>query len=141
MKIIYKNVSQVIKTLEWQKVTKSTNNCRSVEFGSCSDLQSVTKLVAKVKILTNTTAITSGAVYVGCGDQTPIDHISAFYGGSGESLDLTVNAVKSIERTISVTATQISNNQYIKLGIKGASSSENNQISQGITFEVEYYFV
>lgn len=142
MKIIYRNVTQVVEKIGWSKLTKSATNCRTVIFGTCEDLQSKTKVTARIKILTNTTSILSGEGYFGCGDSDTVDHISGFYGGSPSqfAMDFNVGAVTPIEKTIAVTAAQVSDGLDVKFGIRGASAAENNQLASGLTYEIEYFF-
>lgn len=139
MKVIYQNVSQVIKALAWQKKTKTATDCRSLVLDSCVNVQSKTKFVGKIKILTNTSGESSCNCFLGVGAN---DNIDAFhtYLINNTPLNLTVGAVTELQGDISITESYVSNDYDVKVSIIGANTSINYQLMTRVTYEVEYYF-
>ena len=138
MKITYKNVVQVLKSIAWSKVTKSSTSVRSVVVSPVSDIQSKTKYVARFKILSNPSGYETCNCFFGAGANDDVQNISKFYGGT-KSLDLTVGKVTEITATFSVAAGDISSNYDAKFGISGSGAVVNNALNN-VTYEVQYYF-
>ena len=138
MKIIYKNTSQLIQYMNWDKKTKSATDVRCLVLDSCENLSTKTHCIMKVKILSNSTVQTSANLFLGCGANNDTDAISKFY-GSTSSIDLTPGVITTKEVTFSVLATQISSDFDVKIGMSGSGTTVNNDLKT-ITWEVEYYF-
>lgn len=137
MKIIYRNVSQIIETSAWQKKTKPTGATRSVVLGSCVDLATKTSITAKIKILSNTDTQTSCNVYLCVGANDDVDQVSSFFIGP-QTMDLTVGAVTTLSGAFTIRPVDIENNRDLKIGTVAIVTGGNPGLSQRVSWEVEY---
>lgn len=140
MKIIYRNVSQVVETIKWQKVTKDSTSVRTVVIGPLSDFAATSSVSVRVKVLSNPTTLTSCNFYLAPGSASDMDNVKVYYGGQ-QTMNLEVGAILETTINYAVRPQDLSNNLNLKFSTSANTgiNSDHNVLKQ-VTWEVEYIF-
>ena len=137
MKTVYRNVTQVVEKISWNELTKGKDGSRLVVLGSCSDLQTMTSLTARIKVIENNTTVESCKAFLCVGASDDVNNVRRFK-GSQVPMSLTVGAVTELNVNFSIGAADVSDNLNLKIGTAGNESSQNYGLGWYVSWEVEY---